>query len=106
MPTLIYRGALPSPEEFEREMANALKHANPVDDLLELAGELSTFEQRYQISSSDFYLKYQAGMLTDELQHCMEWAATYEVYTDTKKRIESALMRAAIGASTEEKVAV
>jgi hypothetical protein len=36
----------------------------------------------------------------------MEWAATYEVYTDTKKRIESALMRAAIGAPTEEKVAV
>jgi len=104
MPTLIYQGALPSPEEFEREMTNALKNANPVDDLLELANELYSFEQQYQMSSPDFYLKYQAGILTDELQHCLEWAAVYEAYIDTKKRIESALMRAALINPTEEKV--
>lgn len=82
MPTLIYQGVLPSPEEFAREMTNALKNANPVDDLLELANELYSFERQHQMSSPDFYLKYQAGMLPDELQHCLEWAAVYEAYTD------------------------
>ena len=105
MSTLIYKGALPSPEEFERDIAEALKNANPVDDLLELANELHAFEHKYQMSSSDFYLQYQAGVLDDELQHCMEWAAIYDMFTDTKKRIESALMRAAIMPPMQEKVA-
>ena len=48
------------------------------------------------MSSADFYEKYQAGSLDDELQHCLEWVATYDFFMKTKRKLEVALMRAAI----------
>jgi hypothetical protein len=55
------------------------------------------FEQKYQMSSVDFYEKHQTGSLVDdELQHCIEWAATYDFFVKTKRKLEAALMRAAI----------
>jgi hypothetical protein len=69
---------------------------NPVDDLLELANDLWEFEQKYRMSSVEFYEKYQAGSLDDELQHCLEWVATYDFFVKTKRKLEAALMRAAI----------
>ena len=80
MPKLTYKNDLPSPDEFQKALAQAMANANPVDDLLELANDLWEFEQKYQMSSSDFYEQYQAGSLNDELQHCIEWVATYEFF--------------------------
>ena len=52
--------------------------------------------QKYQMRSADFYKKYQAGSLEDELQHCLEWVTTYDFFLKTKRKLETALMRAAV----------
>lgn len=96
MPKLNYKNELPSPEEFQKALAQAIANTNPVDDLLELAGDLWNYEQKYQLTSTDFYEQYQAGSLDDELQHCVEWAATYDFFLQTKRKLEAALMRAAL----------
>ena len=96
MPKLTYDNELPAPDEFQKALAQAMTNANPVDDLLELANDLWEFEQKHQMSSTDFYEQYQAGLLNGELQHCIEWVATYEFFMKTKRKLEMALMRAAI----------
>ena len=88
MPKLTYEKNLPSSEEFQKALAQALANTNPVDDLLELAGDVWQYEQKHQLTSADFYEKYQAGSLDDTLQHCVEWAATYDFFLQTKCRME------------------
>ena len=83
MPKLIFKDKLPSEEEFQKALTQATANTNPVDDLLELSNQLRDFEQKYQMSSVAFYEKYQAGSLDDELQHCIEWAATYQLFLKT-----------------------
>jgi hypothetical protein len=73
-----------------------MANANPVDDLLELANRLWRFEEPYELPSADFYRAYQAGALDDKLQHCIQWAATYETFVQTKRKLASALMRAVV----------
>ena len=96
MPKLVYTNSAPSPEEFRRDLLQAMARVNPVDDLIELTAELLDFERKYKMGSEDFYLRYQAGALADELQHCMEWADAYDTFIQTKRLIETALLRAAI----------
>jgi hypothetical protein len=83
VPKLTYKSELPPGDEFQKALAEAMAHTNPVDDLLELANDLWEFEQKYQMPSADFYEKYQAGSLNDELQHCTEWVATYDFFMKT-----------------------
>ena len=40
MPKLTFKDRLPSPDEFQKALAQAMANTNPVDDLLELANEL------------------------------------------------------------------
>ena len=96
MPKLTYKNVLPSPDEFQKELAQTMANTNPIDDLLELANQLWEYEQKHQMSSADFYEKYQAGSLDDELQHCLEWVTTYDFFLKTKRKVEAALIRAAI----------
>ncbi|HID53667.1 MAG TPA: hypothetical protein EYP41_16740 [Anaerolineae bacterium] len=91
MPELIYKDKLPPPEEFTKAVSSAWVSSNPVEDLLVLANQLWAFEQEYQMLSADFYEKYQAGLLEDELQHCFEWSAAYDFFIETKRLVESAL---------------
>ncbi len=102
MPTLKYENTPPTSDEFGRALAEVMGRTNPVDDLLELSDELREFEQRYQLPSQKFYADYRAGMLNDELQHNVEWAATYELFLKTKVKLEAALMRAAVQAESLE----
>lgn len=100
MPKLSYTAeTMPTPEEFQRQLTQAMSEANPIDDLLLLAEELRSYEMRYGLTSADFWRKYQAGALSDDLQHCVEWAATYDLFTEQKHLLETALMRAAIAPS-------
>ena len=100
MPSITYRDKLPPPGEFQKSLAEAMANANPVDDLLELANRLWRFEEQYELPSADFYRAYQAGALDDALQHCIQWAATYETFLKTKRKLESALMRAVVQLET------
>jgi hypothetical protein len=96
MAELKYSGQLPSSEEFKQALLQVITSANPVDDLLELSARLHDFEAKYQMPSESFYQQYQAGMLNEELQHCIEWASIYRIFLKTKRLIESALLRAAV----------
>lgn len=96
MPELIYKDGLPPPAEFQEALRQAEAVANPVDDLLMLTRRLYAYEQKYNMTSEDFYKRYQAGVLNDELQHCLMWAAIYKMFIKTKRMVESALMRTAI----------
>ena len=90
-----------SSEEFRQQLMEAMLSANPVDDLLELWAELRAFEEKYGMSSEEFYRAYMAGTLPDELQHCVKWAATYHMFIRIKRRIESALMQVAVMVTEE-----
>ncbi len=105
MPRLVYEGKLPSPEQFKADWAHALATTSPIDDLLELAAELKDFEQKYNMTSQDFYLRYQAGVLNDELQHCMEWAMSYNTFVKTKRLLEVALMQMGVNQALEKVMA-
>jgi hypothetical protein len=107
MPTLSYtQETMPkSSEEFQRDLAEAMAASNPIDDLLELAAALRGFEEKYGMPSEEFYRKYKAGVLNEELQHCMEWASYYRIYAKTRRAIENALIRAAVYPEIEPPVA-
>jgi hypothetical protein len=104
MPKLTYKNQLPDPEAFQNSLAEAMANTNRVDDLLLLSNDLWEFEKQHQMSSPDFYEKYQAGLLDDELQHCVEWATTYDLFVKTKRKLEAALMRAAVQPAIPEPV--
>ena len=97
MPKLSYTAeTMPSSEEFQRQLTQAFAEANPVDDLLMLVEELRQYERQYSMTSAAFFRQFQAGALNDELQHCIEWAATYDVFLEIKRSIEVGLMQVAI----------
>ncbi|RLC55139.1 MAG: hypothetical protein DRI80_18225 [Chloroflexota bacterium] len=87
---------LPTPEEFKRMLSEAMTQSNPVDDLLEVAGELWEYERKYNMTSAEFYEQFRRGMLDDELQHCIGWAAAFQTFTKLKRTVESTLMREAV----------
>ncbi len=84
---------LPTPEEFEQMLKEAMEKSNPVDELLEVAEELREYEQKYEMTSNEFYEQFRQGTLDDELQHCIDWAAAFESFNELKRVVESALMR-------------
>lgn len=96
MPKLSYKGTLPPRDEFRQSLAQAIAATNPVDDLLQLSDQLRQYEQTYQLSSADFFQKYQAGTLDEPLQHCTEWAATYNLFMKIKRTLEATQIRAGI----------
>ncbi|MBC8450269.1 MAG: hypothetical protein H8D78_21255 [Chloroflexi bacterium] len=92
----ITKDNVPTSEEFRRMLAEAMAESNPVNDLLEVAEELYEYEQRYGVTSAEFYERFQRGELDDELQHCIRWASAYDVFVKLKTRVETALMREAV----------
>ena len=103
MPVISYtEGNIPTPEQFSKDLAEAIGKANPVDDLLELADLLQGFEQQYGMKSEDFHRQFQAGQLDDELQHCMKWEAFYDAYLRTRRVLELSLMRSAVAVQEME----
>ncbi len=96
MGTIIFKNKLPDSNEFQKVLSQTLMSTNPVDDLLELSKKLNEYEQKYKLSSVQFIQRYQAGLLDDNLQHCLEWVATYDLFVKIKQLLESALMRSAI----------
>ena len=87
---------LPTPEEFEQMLAQAIAHSNPVDDLLEVSNELREYEQKHGMTSAEFYEQFRQGTLDDTLQHCMDWAFAFQVFSKIKRVVETALMREAV----------
>lgn len=84
-----------SSEEFQRDLAEAIANSNPIDDLLELAAELRCYEEKYGMASDEFYRRFKAGELGDDFD-LFGWSSCFRMYSNTRRAIESALMRAAV----------
>lgn len=91
---------MPKPEEFQQMLTEAMAESNPVDELLELARELQEYERKYEMSSSEFFERFQQGELGDDMDW-IDWAGAYQLFQRLKRRMELALMQAAIGAQAE-----
>jgi hypothetical protein len=101
MPKLSFTSEnMPTPEEFQRMLADAMAKSNPLDELLELAGELRELEQKYGMTSTEFCRKYERGEMGDDAE-IMHWAATYHTFAELRTHVESALMREATYRETE-----
>ena len=83
-----------------QRMILALQEAFPATDHA-VGEDLRHYELKYGLSSEEFYRGYQAGILNDELQHCMRWAAIYKMFVKTKRQLENALMRLAVQSEDE-----
>ncbi len=74
----------------EQELTTTLREIEPVarqlldyyDDLKRLSEEMRKFEEQYELSSGDFYAKWEDGQLGDETDF-FEWLA----YCDTYHRL-------------------
>ena len=95
MTELTFDDSLPPSDEFRQALAQAVSMTNPVDDLLKLSDRLREYEQKHHMASDEFYQLYQAGSLDEDLQHCIEWAAVYDLFLKTHRILEATLMRAA-----------
>lgn len=76
-------------EEFQRALKEVMARSNPIDDLLEMAVELHDYEREYNMTSADFYPRYQRGEFDDDTMHAtMRWAMAYEQFTLVKALVE------------------
>jgi len=65
-------------------------YRSPIDALNVLVRTLLSYEQQYQMSSEEFYAKYQAGKLEDSADF-VEWAGDYQHYSELKAELEKRL---------------
>ena len=91
---------MPTTEEFERMLSEAMERSNPVDELIELSQELYELEQEFGMKSAEFYEKFQRGEMEDS-DKVMHWAMVYHSFLERKERVEAALIREAVWRSVE-----
>jgi hypothetical protein len=68
-------------------------YSSPLEALVALIRSLVTYEQRYQMSSADFYARYQSGEMGDTAD-VVEWAGDYQHYLQLKAELERKLVAA------------
>ena len=54
--------------------------------LSQLQADLAEFEQKYHLSSSEFYRRFQAGQTGDEMDY-VEWASLVQMVENLSKRL-------------------
>ncbi|MDP2754558.1 MAG: hypothetical protein Q8P40_09240 [Nitrospirota bacterium] len=65
-------------------------YTSAIDALNALFRSLVAYEQKYQMSSDEFYANYLAGKLEDS-KDFVEWAGDYQQYVELKREIEEKL---------------
>ncbi len=63
---------------------------SPVDALVVLLRALSAYEQRYHMSSAEFFTRYQEGRLGDSADF-VEWAGDYQHYLGLLQELKARL---------------
>lgn len=66
-------------------------YASPVEALDAVIRSLVAYEQRYQMSSGDFYARYRKGEMGDKAEF-VEWAGDYQHYLELKEELEQKLV--------------
>ncbi|MCB0206641.1 MAG: hypothetical protein KDH89_17610 [Anaerolineae bacterium] len=64
----------------------ALETQQSSDQLAELQADLVEFEKRYQMTSTDFYARYQTGETDDRMDY-VEWASLVQMADNLRKRV-------------------
>ena len=67
-----------------------VRYTSTIDALNALFRSLVAYEQKYQMSSDEFYTDYLAGKLGDS-KDFVEWAADYQHYIELKLELEEKL---------------
>jgi hypothetical protein len=65
-----------------------IEYSSPVDALVVITKRLNSFENKYHMSSEDFFDNYTKGDLSDNIDN-VEWANDYQHYLALKNEIES-----------------
>jgi hypothetical protein len=81
---------LPPVKEFVQQLRQAENQYDPVEKLLALERELAHLEQQYNLSSPDFYQRYQAGAMGDAIEF-VRWMGRYKQYRKLKRMISNSL---------------
>ena len=59
--------------------------------IAQLTQDLAEYEQRFALSSAEFYQQYQAGQQDDRMDYRMdyvEWAALFQMFTNLNERLQ------------------
>ncbi len=71
-----------------------IEYNSPLDSLVAITKRLSTFEDRYKITSEDFFNNFNKGKLEDS-EDFTEWVNDYQTYVVIRRKIEGQLQHAA-----------
>lgn len=70
-----------------------ITHDSPIDALVTLIRALISYEQRYEMSSTEFFARYQEGKLGDSGDF-VEWAGDYQHYLGLVQELRQQLKAA------------
>ena len=71
-----------------------IEYTSLLDALIALTKQLNVYEIKYQMSSEDFFAKYNQGKTSDD-EVFVEWAGNYQHYLALHQNIESRLKNVA-----------
>jgi hypothetical protein len=74
---------------MDRTLEKLLRHEAEQSQvqLRQLQADLAELEQRYHLSSAEFYQRYRAGQMGDEMDY-IEWASLVQMAHNLEKRLE------------------
>ena len=90
MPQLTYtQQTVPTTgRELREQLSQAWATTSPLDDFTAVVKSLTEYEITYQLSSAEFYERFQQGEMGDAMDY-MRWATKYEIYLSMKKQMET-----------------
>jgi hypothetical protein len=71
-----------------------IEYRSPLDALIAITKRLSLYENRQQMTSAEFFDRYNRGELSDDLE-MVEWAADYRQFLGLRQDVEQRLQNAA-----------
>jgi hypothetical protein len=71
-----------------------IEYESPLDALIAITKRLSLYENRQQMTSAEFFDRYNRGELPDDLE-MVEWAADYRQFLGLRQDVEQRLQNAA-----------
>jgi hypothetical protein len=71
-----------------------IEYRTPLDALIAITKRLSLYENRQQMTSAEFFDRYNRGELPDDLE-MVEWAADYRQFLGLRQDVEQRLQNAA-----------
>ncbi len=80
----------PSVAELRQLLQDAEETYDPIEELLRLERQLAQLEQTHNLASAEFYRRYRAGKMGDDVQF-VAWAGRYRLYVRLKETISNSL---------------